>query len=119
GAALGDGGAERRFPGRPGLRARRPGHLARPLPARRPDLLRNRPAAHTLMVAAAPLPSTPPAAMEIAPPRRAGKAELFLLVLRQHKLFALGYFLVASIIILALAAPLIAPFDPEEANASI
>ena len=71
------------------------------------------------MVASAPLPSTPPGAMEIAHPRRAGKAELFLLVLRQHKLFALGYFLVASIIILALAAPLIAPFDPEEANASI
>jgi peptide/nickel transport system permease protein len=71
------------------------------------------------MVAAAPLPSTPPGGIEIAPPRRAGKAALFLLVLRQHKLFALGYFLVAAIVILALAAPLVAPFDPEEANASI
>jgi peptide/nickel transport system permease protein len=71
------------------------------------------------MVASAPLPPTPADAIEIARPIRAGKVELFLLVLRQHKLFALGYFLVASIIILALAAPLVAPFDPEEANASI
>ena len=71
------------------------------------------------MVASAPLPPTPADAIEIARPIRAGKVELFLLVLRQHKLFALGYFLVASIIILALAAPLIAPFDPEEANATI
>jgi peptide/nickel transport system permease protein len=68
---------------------------------------------------AGPLPSTPPGGVEVARPRRAGKLELFLLVLRQHKLFALGYFLVASIIVLALAAPLIAPFDPEEANAAI
>lgn len=68
---------------------------------------------------AGPLPSTPPGGIEVARPRRAGKLELFLLVLRQHKLFALGYFLVASIVILALAAPLIAPFDPEEANAAI
>ena len=54
------------------------------------------------MVVAGPLPSTPPGGIEIARPARAGKLELFLLVLRQHKLFALGYFLVASIIILAL-----------------
>jgi peptide/nickel transport system permease protein len=72
-----------------------------------------------MVAAGPPLPSTPPGVVEIARPRRAGKVELFLLVLRQHKLFALGYFLVASIIILALVAPLIAPFDPEEANASI
>lgn len=72
-----------------------------------------------MVAAGPPLPSTPSGVVEIARPRRAGKAELFLLVLRQHKLFALGYFLVASIIILALVAPLIAPFDPEEANAAI
>src|SRR5438034_124615 len=72
-----------------------------------------------MVAAGPPLASTPPGGMEIARPSRARKVDLFLLVLRQHKLFALGYFLVASIIILALVAPLVAPFDPEEANASI
>jgi peptide/nickel transport system permease protein len=71
------------------------------------------------MTTAAPLAPTPAGAVEIARPHRAGKLELFLLVLRQHKLFALGYFLILSIIVLALAAPLVAPYDPEEANATI
>jgi peptide/nickel transport system permease protein len=57
-------------------------------------------------------------ALEIAPPRRAGKLELFLLVLRQQPLLAFGYVLVVAIILLSLLAPLIAPYDPEQANAA-
>src|SRR5436190_2046751 len=60
-----------------------------------------------------------PAVLEVARPRRAGKLELFLLVMRQRPLFALGYGLVLAIVILALFAPLIAPYDPETANAEI
>ena len=55
-------------------------------------------------------------AAEIAPPRRTGKLELFLLVLRQQPMLALGYVLVVAIILLSLFAPLIAPYDPEQAN---
>lgn len=55
-------------------------------------------------------------AIAIAPPRRAGRLELFLLVLRRHPLFALGYALVLGVIVIAIFAPLIAPFDPEQAN---
>ena len=57
-------------------------------------------------------------ALEIAPPRRAGKLELFLLVLQQQPLLAFGYVLVVAIILLSLLAPLIAPYDPEQANAA-
>ena len=71
------------------------------------------------MSAAAPSAPTPVGADEIAVPCRAGKLEFFALVLRQRKLFALGYFLIVSIIIMALFAPLIAPYDPETANAAI
>ena len=55
-------------------------------------------------------------AAEIAPLRRTGKLELFLLVLRQQPMLALGYVLVVAIILLSLFAPLIAPYDPEQAN---
>jgi peptide/nickel transport system permease protein len=57
--------------------------------------------------------------IEIARPRRAGKLELFLLVLRQRPLFAFGYTLIMLIVLMALLAPLIAPYDPQEANAAI
>jgi peptide/nickel transport system permease protein len=57
-------------------------------------------------------------ALEVARPRRTGRLELFLLVLRQHPLFAFGYVLVLVIVLLALLAPVVAPFDPEEANAA-
>jgi peptide/nickel transport system permease protein len=55
-------------------------------------------------------------AAEIAPLRRTGKLELFLLVLRQQPMLALGYVLVVAIILSSLFAPLIAPYDPEQAN---
>lgn len=71
------------------------------------------------MSSAAPGAPSPIGAVEIARPRRAGKLELFLLVLRQRRLFALGYFLVGAIVVLAVFAPLIAPYDPEQANATI
>ena len=71
------------------------------------------------MSSAAPGAPTPVGAVELVRPHRAGKLELFLLVLRQRKLFALGYFLVTAIIVLALFAPLIAPYDPQTANAAI
>jgi peptide/nickel transport system permease protein len=64
---------------------------------------------------AAPVPATLP----IGHPTRAGKLELFLLVMRQRPLFAFGYAIVFLIVVLALFAPLIAPYDPEQANASI
>jgi len=63
--------------------------------------------------------AAPSAAVEVARPRRAGRLELFLLVLRQRKLFAFGYLLVAVIVLLALFAPLVAPYDPETANPAI
>jgi peptide/nickel transport system permease protein len=58
-------------------------------------------------------------AIEIARPRRAGKLELFVLVMRQRPLFAFGYALILLIVLMALLAPLIAPYDPREANAAI
>ncbi len=69
--------------------------------------------------AAAPASAPAPAGLDVSRPRRAGKIELFLLVLRQRPLFGFGYVLVALIVLLALFAPLIAPYDPEQANASI
>jgi peptide/nickel transport system permease protein len=57
--------------------------------------------------------------LEVAARPRAGKAELFLLVLRQRPLFAFGYALILAIVVLALLAPLVAPYNPEEANAAI
>jgi peptide/nickel transport system permease protein len=62
---------------------------------------------------------TPAGAVEIARPRRTGKLELFVLILRQRKLFALGYFLIGAIVVLAVFAPLIAPYDPETANVEV
>ncbi|HZO95935.1 MAG TPA: ABC transporter permease [Gaiellaceae bacterium] len=59
------------------------------------------------------------AVVEVARPRRAGKLELFLLVLRQRKLFAFGYLLITAIVVLALFAPLIVPYDPETADPAI
>jgi peptide/nickel transport system permease protein len=64
-----------------------------------------------------PAPTAP--GLEIEEPRRAGKLEFFLLVLRQQPVFAVGYVLVLAIVALALFAPLIAPYDPETANAEI
>jgi peptide/nickel transport system permease protein len=65
------------------------------------------------------LSASVPPTLEIEQPRRAGKLEFFLLVLRQHPIFALGYVLILLIVSLALLAPLIAPYDPETANAAI
>jgi peptide/nickel transport system permease protein len=45
-----------------------------------------------------------------------GKLSFFLAVLRARPQFALGYGIVGLIILLAVFAPLIAPFDPEQAN---
>ena len=64
-------------------------------------------------------PASAAASLETAQPRRVGKLEFFLLVLRQHPVFAVGYVLIALIVALALLAPLIAPYDPETANAEI
>lgn len=47
-----------------------------------------------------------------------GKLGFFLAVLRARPQFALGYIIVAVIILLAVFAPLIAPFDPQQANPS-
>jgi peptide/nickel transport system permease protein len=58
-------------------------------------------------------------AVEVARARRIRTLELFLLVLRQHPLFAFGYALVLAIAVLAIFAPLIAPYDPEQANADV
>ena len=57
--------------------------------------------------------------IEIAAPRRSTKLALFVLVLRQRPVFALGYVLVALIVVLAILAPLIAPYDPEQADAAV
>src|SRR5690606_32698203 len=43
----------------------------------------------------------------------------FLAVLRRRPQFALGYILVGIIVLLAIFAPLIAPFDPVRANPSV
>ena len=64
---------------------------------------------------AAPVPSS----IDAARARRTGKLELLLVVLRQRPLFAFGYVLILLIVLLALLAPVVAPFDPEKANASI
>ena len=64
---------------------------------------------------AAPVPSS----IDDARTRRTGKLELLLVVLRQRPLFAFGYLLILLIVLLALLAPVVAPFDPEKANASI
>jgi len=63
--------------------------------------------------------STAAPVVEIEQPRRAGRLELFVLVLRQNPLFAFGYTLILVIVALALLAPVIVPYDPEEANAAI
>jgi peptide/nickel transport system permease protein len=65
------------------------------------------------------LPASAAASLDTAAPRRVGKLEFFLLVLRQHPVFAVGYVLIALIVALALLAPLVAPYDPETANADI
>jgi peptide/nickel transport system permease protein len=62
---------------------------------------------------------TAPTSIEIAAPRRSTKLALFALVLRQRPVFALGYVLVALIVVLAILAPLIAPYDPEQADATV
>lgn len=64
---------------------------------------------------AAPVPSS----IDVARARRTGKLELLLVVLRQRPLFAFGYALILLIVMLALLAPVIAPFDPQKADASI
>ena len=56
--------------------------------------------------------------VKVTPPRRAGKLELFFLVLRRQPLPAVCYLAVLATILLALLAPVIAQFDPEEANAA-
>jgi peptide/nickel transport system permease protein len=66
---------------------------------------------------AAPVSAAP--AVEILQPRRTGKLEFFLLVLRQNPIYAVGYVLIFLIVMFALFAPLIAPYNPEEANAAI
>jgi peptide/nickel transport system permease protein len=65
------------------------------------------------------VPASAAPVLGIVQPRRVGKLEFFLLVLRQHPVFALGYVLIFLIVTLALFAPLIAPYDPETANAAI
>lgn len=45
-----------------------------------------------------------------------GKLSFFLAVLRARPQFALGYAIVLIILLLAIFAPLIAPFEPEQAN---
>lgn len=50
--------------------------------------------------------------------RASGKLDFFLAVLRARPQFALGYGIVLVIIVLAIFAPLIAPFDPQQANPS-
>lgn len=64
---------------------------------------------------AAPAPSP----ITAAPPSRAGRLELFLLVLRRHPLYALGYLLVLMVVVFAIFAPFIAPFGPERADATV
>jgi peptide/nickel transport system permease protein len=57
--------------------------------------------------------------IEVARARGAAKSELFLLVMRQRPLFAVGYVLIFAIVTMALLAPWIAPYDPREANPAI
>jgi peptide/nickel transport system permease protein len=47
-----------------------------------------------------------------------GKLSFFLAVLRARPRFALGYGIVLTVALLAIFAPLIAPFEPEQANPS-
>lgn len=50
---------------------------------------------------------------------RGGSLSFFLAVLRRRPDFAIGYLIVGLIILLAIFAPLIAPFDPIKANPSV
>ncbi len=50
---------------------------------------------------------------------RGGSLSFFLAVLRRRPDFAIGYIIVGLIILLAIFAPLIAPFDPIKANPSV
>jgi peptide/nickel transport system permease protein len=50
--------------------------------------------------------------------RSPGKLRFFLAVLRARPQFALGYIIIGVIVLLAIFAPLIAPFDPVKANPS-
>ena len=52
-------------------------------------------------------------------PRSAGTLAFFLAVLRKRPDFALGYFIVGVTVLLAVFAPLIAPFDPIKADPSV
>jgi peptide/nickel transport system permease protein len=65
-------------------------------------------------MATAPLPLAGPT-VGTTTPTRLTRRRLFWLVIRTHKRFALGYGIVAATILVAALAPLIAPFDPEEA----
>lgn len=51
-------------------------------------------------------------------PPASGRFVFFLAVLRARPQFALGYGIVLTIVLLAIFAPLIAPFDPQQANPS-
>ncbi|MBN9073172.1 MAG: ABC transporter permease [Rhizobiales bacterium] len=60
-------------------------------------------------------------ALQVSADREAGNApasgwSFFLAVLRTRPQFALGYGIVVLIVLLAIFAPLIAPFDPRQAN---
>jgi peptide/nickel transport system permease protein len=52
----------------------------------------------------------------LAKPTRHSRLLFLLAVLRVRPAFALGYIVVAAILLLAVFAPLVAPFDPEQAN---
>lgn len=60
------------------------------------------------------MPETVSGAAESAAP---GRLRFFLSVLRARPLFALGYAIVALVSLLAILAPMIAPFDPVKADA--
>ncbi len=53
---------------------------------------------------------------EVEPPPASGRFSFFLAVLRARPPFALGYGIVLTVVLLAVLAPLIAPFDPRQAN---
>jgi peptide/nickel transport system permease protein len=50
---------------------------------------------------------------------RAGTGRFFLAVLRNNPSFALGYFIVVSVCLIAIFAPLIAPYEPMNADPSV
>jgi len=70
----------------------------------------------TVRPSVATAPPDAPEHPEARPSAASGKLSFFLAVLRARPQFALGYGIVLAVVLLAIFAPFIAPFEPEQAN---